>query len=80
MTLKTALEFYSINELVSFRTRKEAKNYISSLDGENYHLSHNESSRPDYSIVKMPYEDIYFISRTRYFYGPSKSRDFLTRW
>lgn len=80
MTLQTALKFYRISELVSFRNRKEAKDYINSLCDGIYYFSHNESQLPDYGIVKVPYEDIYLISRTRYFYGPSKTRDFLTRW
>lgn len=80
MTLQTALKFHRISDFVSFSTRKEAKNYIESLNKDIYYLSHNESERPDYNVVKIPYESLYLISRTRYFFGSTKEKDFLLMW
>lgn len=36
-----------------FEDRKSARGYIEKLEDETYHLSHNESGAPDYSVVTV---------------------------
>jgi hypothetical protein len=36
-----------------FATRDAAKAFISDLDGETYHLAHNESGRASYKIARI---------------------------
>jgi hypothetical protein len=41
------------NMRAQFVTRNEAQAVCDALDGEPYHLGHNESSRPDFTPVRV---------------------------
>lgn len=39
-------------EALTFGSDAEAKAHIEELDAETYHTAHNESGRPDYSVLR----------------------------